>query len=844
MNYGKESLSKKKKNVSSKKNMKKKRVGVRVFKAVVICFLLICIIGAAGGGLFVKKIIDDTPKITPADVKPSGYKSQVVAASTGQSLAQFREAGSNRIYKTIDKIPKHLANAFVAIEDERFYEHNGIDLQGILRAGLVGITSGNFSEGASTLTQQLIKNNVFPNFTEEKTFYDSLERKLQEQYLALEIEKQMTKEEILEAYMNTINLGQNCLGVQSAAKRYFNRDVSELTLSECAVIAGITQNPTRYDPVTNPQENATRRDIVLGNMLEQGYITQQEFDEAKADPVYDRIQQTAVAADVDKPNSYFVDELAEQVLTDLQTRKSYSATQAHNLLYSGGLTIYATQDPTIQQICDEEVANPANYPYVIEYGLQYALTVTRADGSVENYDHNSVAEYIKAAWGRQYPLDFASPEEANQAVAEYKTTLNIQEGDTITESITIPPQPQTSVVVMDQHTGEVKAIVGGRGEKTASFSLNRATDSHRQPGSCFKPLGVYAPAIDAGKYTLSTLIEDSPYAYNDGTPVNNWDGKYIGQATVRYAILHSMNVCAVRTLTDIGVDTGMKYLENFGFTTLVSKEDNPSQNDYNQSTALGGITNGVYNIELTAAYAALANNGVYTKPILYTKVLDHDGNVILDNSTPETHQVVKDSTAALLTNAMQDVIKRGTGTAAQLANGMPASGKTGTSEFSTDLWLAAYTPYYTCSVCGGYDSSKPMENIYNQTCHEVIWKRIMDRVDSTLGLQPKNFTMPASVEQKTVCSQTGLLAVSSCPSYTEYFAKGTGPSSSCSGHYVEKEEDEEDKKESEDKEDSEEEDDSGDDSEDSGNDNNNSGGNGGNGGDSGNGGTVTPPEES
>ena len=468
------------------------------------------------------------------------------------------------------------------------------------------------------------------------------ERKLQEQYLALEIEKQMTKEEILEAYMNTINLGQNCLGVQSAAKRYFNKDVSELTLSECAVIAGITQNPTRYDPVTHPEENAKRRDIVLNNMLEQGYITQQEFDEAKADPVYDRIQPTAVGSDAEKPNTYFIDELAEQILNDLQERKSYTATQAHNLLYSGGLTIYATQDPTIQQICDEEVADPSNYPSTIEYGLQYALTVTRADGSVENYSQNNVGDYIQAAWGREYPLVFSSPDEANQAVAEYKTTLNIQEGDTVDESITIPPQPQTSVVLMDQYTGEVKAIVGGRGEKTASFSLNRATDSYRQPGSCFKPLGVYAPAIDTGKYTLASLIEDSPYTYSDGTPVNNWDGKYIGQATVRYAILHSMNVCAVRTLTDIGIDTGMKYLENFGFTTLVSKEDDPAHNDYNQSTALGGITNGVYNIELTAAYAALANNGVYTKPILYTKVLDHDGNVILDNSTPETHQVVKD----------------------------------------------------------------------------------------------------------------------------------------------------------------------------------------------------------
>mgnify|MGYP000514882507 CR=1 FL=1 len=216
------------------------------------------------------------PKSNQADINPRWLRHLTV-----KNLGQFREAGSNRVYKTIDTIPKYLANAFVAIEDERFYEHNGIDLQGILRAGLVGITSGDFSEGASTLTQQLIKNNVFPNFTNEKTFFDSLERKLQEQYLALEIEKQMTKEEILEAYMNTINLGQNCLGVQSAAKRYFNKDVSELTLSECAVIAGITQNPTRYDPVTHPEENAKRRDIVLNNMLEQGYITQQEFDEPR-----------------------------------------------------------------------------------------------------------------------------------------------------------------------------------------------------------------------------------------------------------------------------------------------------------------------------------------------------------------------------------------------------------------------------------------------------------------------------------------------------------------------------------------------------------------------------------
>ena len=192
-------------------------------------------------------------------------------------------AGSNRVYKSIDEIPDYLGKAFVAIEDERFYQHNGIDLQGIIRAGVKGITSGNFDEGASTLTQQLIKNNVFINFMDEKTFYDRLQRKIQEQFLAIEIEKQMSKDEILEAYMNTINLGQSCLGVQSASERYFGKDVSELTLSESALIAGITQSPSGYDPVLHPEANRSRREDVLDKMLEQNYITQAAYDEAMAD---------------------------------------------------------------------------------------------------------------------------------------------------------------------------------------------------------------------------------------------------------------------------------------------------------------------------------------------------------------------------------------------------------------------------------------------------------------------------------------------------------------------------------------------------------------------------------
>lgn len=786
MDYGKQHLNKKKKNISSKKAMKKKRVGVRVFKALIICVLLVVIVGVAAVGLFAKRIIDNTPTVTPSDVVPSGYTS-FVYSEDGTLLEKFVQSGSNRIYRSIDEIPQDLADAFVAIEDERYYDHNGIDLKGIVRAAVVGITSGDFSEGASTITQQLIKNNVFPDFVNEETFYDSLERKLQEQVLAVQIEQQMSKEEVLEAYMNTINLGQSCLGVQSASKRYFGKDVSELTLSECAVIAGITQNPTAYDPVVYPESNAKRRQKVLDNMLEQEYITQAEYDEAIADDVYSRVLPTAAEEDTD-PYSYFNDELITQVIQDLQTRKGYTETQAYNALYSGGLTIISTQDPTIQAICDEEVANESVYPSNTEYGLEWVMSVTHTDGTVENYSKEMLASYIASAWGKEKTLAllFSSTEQAYQAIDEYKATLGITEEDYVDERVTISPQPQTSVVIMEQSTGKVKAIVGGRGEKTSSLSLNRATDSPRQPGSCFKILSTYSPALDACDYTLATSIPDTgPFQYPNSTKTAvNWDGKYIGSATVRYAIEHSMNVCALNTLQDVTPELGYEYLLNYGFTTLVDGTDEtyPGYTDIQLATALGGITRGVYNLEMTAAYAAIANGGTYIEPILYTQVLDHDGNILLDNSKPDSHQVIKESTAALLTSAMEDVINKGTGTAARLSN-MPAAGKTGTTQNSTDLWLSAYTPYYTCSVWGGYDQNKSMSNI-SQSWHEVLWKNIMSRVHE--HLEYKEFEMPDSIEKQTVCRTTGMLASTAyCSARTEYFAEGTYIAQYCTGHQAE-----------------------------------------------------------
>lgn len=780
MNYGKKKAAKRQKKITSKSTMQGKRIVVRLFKALLICIVLAAVVGVAGGGLFIKKIIDDTPHVSASDVKPKGFTTFVYADDGSTEIERFVSSGSNRVYKSIDEIPKDLQHAFVAIEDERFYKHNGIDLQGIARAAVVGIArGGNFTEGASTLTQQLIKNNVFPNFTKEKTFYDKFQRKIQEQYLALQIEKKMDKSEIIESYLNTINLGQNCLGVQAASQRYFGKDVSDLTLSECAVIAGITQSPSTYDPITHPDNNKVRRNKVLKNMLEQDYISQKQYDEALADDVYARIQTTNTASQADNTYSYFVDALAQQVIQDLKDQLGYTDTQAYNAVYSGGLSIYSTQNQTMQQICDEEANDDSNYPGLKEYGLDYALTVTRADGSTENYGSNNIKNYVKETYGKDQGLLYSSEDAARAMVEEWKATI-AREGDTYDERITITPQPQSSITIMDQKTGQVKAMVGGRGEKASSLGLNRAYQgSKRQPGSTFKILAAYAPALDSCDKTLATTIDDEPYTLKNGQVLRNANKQYGGTTTLREGIKRSINVVAVKLSDEITQELGYEYCQKFGISTLVKNKTINGKvfdDSTSQTLALGGITEGVYNYEMCAAYATIANGGEYNKPTLYSKVVDHDGNVLLDG-TGESHTVIKDSTAYLLTSAMEDVVNSGTGTACQLPN-MPVAGKTGTTTSNKDLWFCGFTPYYTCAVWGGYDDNKECD--YDTSFRFRLWKGIMSRIHE--NLEEKDFKVPSSVERKSICTITGKLAGSGCPSITEYFAKDTLPTETCSGH--------------------------------------------------------------
>lgn len=778
MNYGRKKASQKRKKITSKSTMQNRRLGVRLFKAFLLCILVVGLVGVIGVGIFAKRIIDRTPDVSAADIKPKGFTTFVYADDGATETARFVTSGSNRVYKTLDEIPAYLQHAFVAIEDERFYKHNGIDLQGIARAAFVGITSGDFSEGASTITQQLIKNNVFPNFVNEKTFYDSLERKLQEQVLALEIEKKLDKNTILESYMNTINLGQNSLGVQSASKRYFNKDVSELTLSECAVIAGIIQNPTGYNPITNPEQNQKRQHIVLKYMLDQGYITQEEYDAALADDVYARIQNVNTITSVESPYTYFVDALSEQVIHDLQEQLGYTETQAYNAVYSGGLSIYSTQNLAMQQICDEEINNDANYPRLKEYGLDYALTVTRANGTAENYGSQDIKRFVKATYGSEQGLVYSTEEAARGMIEQWKATI-AQEGDTYDEVVNLSPQPQASLTLMDQSTGYIKAMVGGRGTKATSLALNRAyTGSKRQPGSCFKILAAYAPALDSKGKTLATVVRDEPYKLTNGKTLRNAEGTYGGDTTIRRAIAKSTNVVAVKVSDEITQQLGFSYCEKFGITTLVKKKEinGGIYSDISQTLSLGGITDGIYNFELCAAYAAIANGGVYHSPTLYSKILDHDGAVLLEN-VGETRTVIKDSTAALLTSAMEDVVTSGTGYGFKLPN-MPVAGKTGTTSDNKDIWFCGYTPYYTCAVWAGYDDNKELSG--DTYFHSRIWSSVMRRVHA--GLQTKQFTMPTSVERKSVCATTGKLPTNGCPVITEYFAKDSLPTQYCPVH--------------------------------------------------------------
>ena len=797
MNYSKKSTSRKQKALKSKKRKMGKKLSVVFLKTLLVLCIALGVAGVCGGIGIVKGVIENAPDITSASVLPRGYKSTVYDAD-GNKTAELVAEGTNRTYVKLENIPKQVQEAFIAIEDERFYEHNGIDLQGIVRAGVKFVTSGfKKTQGASTITQQLLKNNVF-DFMSEDTMLDKIERKLQEQYLAVKLEDIMSKDEILESYLNTINLGQNTLGVQAAANRYFGKSVSELDISEAAVLAAITKSPTEYNPIKHPDKNKERRALVLQNMLDQGCISQSQYESALADDVYARISEhNEESQSASSVYSYFVDAAINQVQKDLVEKAGYSETQAFNALYSSGLKIYTTQNPDIQTALDEEFSNAENFPANSKVAIEWAMSVVTQDGETTNYSQEMMFKYYKEQNSSYEPL-YNSEEEAQAAIDGYVATLNISDDDTVYEKTSMIIQPQASMVIMDQSTGDVVAMIGGRGEKTANKTLNRVTDALRNPGSTFKIVAAYAPAFEELGYGPGTVQYDGSFAYTEGGKVgrlvNNWDKKnqYRGWTTLREAIARSMNIVAVKTITDVTPSVAIDYLLRFGFTSL---QLDGANSDYGQALALGGLTNGVSNLELTAAYAGIANGGAYNSPKMYSKVVDNDGNVVLDNTVSEPTQVISEQNAWLLIDCMKDVVTGagGTSSAAKISN-MTTAGKSGTTSENRDVWFVGMSPYYTAGIWVGYDNNGYKHELSSKagetSFHKKLWSKVMSRVHQ--GLENKDFTKPSGIVQATICTKSGKLAIPGvCDSdgrsgivVNEYFAEGTQPTETCDKHVL------------------------------------------------------------
>lgn len=669
----------------TKKRRKKKRMNVFLKIILVILATLIiggvAVVGLLSGTLF--GYIEGT-QLVDVDNMRLNLTSFVYATDpkTGETVELEKLYDTeNRIWVSSGEIPENLKNAFVAIEDERFYSHKGVDIKRFTGAVFQYVThKGNSRYGGSTITQQLIK-----NLTKDDDY--SSKRKIREIYRAINLEKQLSKDEILEYYLNTIYLSQKCNGVASAAQTYFGKNVSDLSLAECASIAGITQFPTKYDPLQNPENNKKRQLVILKKMKELGCITTGEYEEAKAEKL--------VFADKEKDDkensqSYFTDAAIDQIIADLMDKYDYTKEYASKILYNGGLKIYLSIDTDIQNKLD---------------------TVYNADDTFQ-----------KRGTGTQ---------------------------------------PQSSMVVMDPYTGQVKALIGGRGEKEGKRTLNRATQTLRQPGSTIKPLSVYSPAIEYGLVKPSSVVNDAPVKFGDWAPRND-DRRFLGKITVAAALRGSRNVPAVKICNYITAEAAFDFLkDNYHISTLVKekKKNGKLFTDIGLSQiALGGLTDGVSVLEMCAAYCTFPNGGLYIKPTTYTKVVDNEGKTILEHS--EKGQIaISRTTAEDMVDMLSAAVSGGTGTAARLSN-MRVAGKTGTTSSNNDRWFVGFTPYYVGAVWFGYDTPAPLRG-YSPNPAAVAWRKVMSEVHKDLP-NKKFFADSEGKYSMMVCADSGMRATPAC----------------------------------------------------------------------------------
>ena len=659
----------------------------------------------------------------------------------------------NRIWTDLEDIPKYLQEAAIAIEDKRFEKHHGVDWKGTTRA-IVYTLFGKNVQGGSTITQQLVKNVTGDNEV-------TVKRKITEIYRALELEKRYEKDEILEAYLNEVFFGQSCYGVVTASRMYFNKDVSDLTLAECASLMGITNNPSMYDPTLSSwtrENNRERQLTILGAMLEQGKISQEEYDEAKAEdivfsngftisgkyvgsdgtvtdqePEEPPADDTESPADEEEPTikgrySWFTEAMIGDVADALVEKygitdkvrdngTTYTAyEQAWDMVHGKGYKIYTTQNPKYQKIAEDVCYDLSNIPYTSSYT-------------------NSAGEQVE-------------------------------------------DQLQIALTIVDPTNGYVVAMIGGAGEKQADRVWNWAVNA-RQCGSAIKPLSTYAPALDDGTINGASVIDDYPMLLNGDVWPRNDNWRYQGLMPLHLALRQSLNTCAVRTNLAYGVDRSYEFLVNkLGFENLTYTDSQQVGN-----MALGGFEKGVTTEEMAAGFATFGNEGVYTKPRTFVRVEDANGNVILENEAKST-VAMKNTTAALMNSLLQEASLQGTGYQAQFP-GMHIAGKTGSTNSNKDRYFAGYTPYYSCAVWAGYEHNQRIVASGNPCA--VIFQKVMKAIHE--DLPDKDFFSCAGLTSVAVCADSGMLASENCALdvrgsrvYTALVAADNAPTSVCTMH--------------------------------------------------------------
>lgn len=705
------------KDKDNKKKGKRKKRGKSIFKVFLVIMLLF-FSAAAGVGI---AVIKSAPAID-VNFYDNLSQSAKLFDKNGIEIGNISDV-ENRQVVSLKKIPKELQNAFIAIEDERYKSHHGIDIKRIFGALWYDIKTMSRAQGASTITQQLVKNTIL---TPEK----KITRKLQEAYLAIKLERMLSKDQILEYYLNTIYLGGNAYGVQAASRLYFGEDVDKLDLAESALIAGLTQNPAKYYPYSkrnkeNPQAYLDRQRLVLKNMLKNKLITQEQYDAAYNEKLEFEVMETMASSKY----QWFVEAAVDQIAKDFSAKYGITESEAKQKLRTSGYSIHLTIDTEIQEKTEQVIENPKYYPRIPE--------------SKQYYAKNSKDKKLI--------------------------------------------QPQSAAVIMDVATGEVRAIVGGRGPHPLR-SYNRATDPDmaRQPGSSIKPLAVYAPAIETKVATAATVIEDSPMSQsfvnaNGGWDPKNYDGRFRGYTTVRNAVKDSVNLVAVKLEQTLGPKTGLNFLKNnFHISTL------DMVNDRNLSAlALGGMTHGVTPLEMTAAYSVFANSGIYSEPIMYTQVIDNKNKVVLEKKAKQ-EKAISPEAAYIMSDMLQTVVKSGTGAKARLGS-MPAGGKTGTTDDHTNGWYVGITPYYAGAVWIGHDERNyPIKGLVGGT-EAPMWKDIM--LVAHKGLEVKSFPKSGNIVTAQVCMDSGKAPSELCSQdprgsriHTEMFIEGTQPVEICDVH--------------------------------------------------------------